>query len=185
MELLKIISFSDGLTIPSGEDFINKVFPNIWAFLIQLIAFLIMSFVVIKFAYKPVSAFLAKRREFIASNLKEAEEKNLQANENILKAEQSLQESKKEAVKIIQEAQKEASKEKDAILEEAKKELAIKRMRAQEDIKREQEKAIKEVHDEVVDLAYETTKTILNREVSSKDDKKMIDDFVNDLIEKR
>ena len=58
-------------------------------------------------------------------------------------------------------------------------------MRAQEDIKREQEKAIKEVHDEVVDLAYETTKTILNREVSSKDDKKMIDDFVNDLIEKR
>lgn len=185
MELLKIISFSDGLTIPSGEDFVSKVFPNIWAFLIQLIAFIIMSFVVIKFAYKPVSSFLAKRREFIASNLKEAEEKNLQASENIVKAEQSLQDSKKEAVKIIQDAQKEAEKEKGIILEEAKKELAVKRMQAQEDIKREQEKAIKEVHDEVVDLAYETTKTILRREVSSSDDKKMIDDFVNDLIEKR
>lgn len=185
MDLLKIISFSDGLTLPSGEDFVNKVFPNIWAFLIQLFAFLIMVLVVIKFAYKPVAKFLAKRREFIASNLKEAEEKNLQAEQDIVKAKETLSESKKEAVKIIQDAQKEAEVVKAQILEDAKQELAVKRMQAQEDIRREQEKAIKEVHDDVVELAYEATKTILNREVSSKDDKKMIDDFVNDLIEKR
>ena len=67
MEFIKLI-LSDGLGLPSGEDFVNKVFPNIWAFLVQLIAFIIMAVIVVKFAYKPVKNFLNKRREYIANN---------------------------------------------------------------------------------------------------------------------
>ena len=185
MELFKLISFSGGITLPSGEDFINKVFPNIWAFLVQFIAFIITAIVVTKFAYNPVKKFLQARREYVATHLKEAEEKNLEASKNQEKALAELQQSKKDAVNIIQKAKKEAEKEREVILEDTKKEIALKRLQAQEDIKKEQEKAIKEVRDEVVELAYEATKNILDREVSSKDDKKLVDDFVKDLIEKR
>lgn len=184
MEFIKLI-LSDGLGLPSGEDFVNKVFPNIWAFLVQLIAFIIMVFVVIKFAYKPVRKFLDKRREYIANNLKEAEEKNSEASRNIQESITSLNSSKKEAIKIIQDAKKESEIQREKMLEETNAQLQEKRLQAQEDIKKEQEKAIKQVHDDVVSLAYQATKSILEREVNEDDDKKLVDEFVSDLIEKR
>ena len=184
MEFIKLI-LSDGLGLPSGEDFVNKVFPNIWAFLVQLIAFIIMVFVVIKFAYKPVRKFLDKRREYIANNLKEAEEKNSEANKNIQESITSVNSSKNEAIKIIQDAKKESEIQREKMLEETNAQLQEKRLQAQEDIKKEQEKAIKQVHDDVVSLAYQATKSILEREVNEDDDKKLVDEFVSDLIEKR
>ena len=69
-----IITLSDGLSLPAGDDFVSKVFPNIWAFLVQLLAFIIMSIIVIKFAYKPVKKFLAQRREYVEEHLSKAEE---------------------------------------------------------------------------------------------------------------
>ena len=184
MEFIKLI-LSDGLGLPSGEDFVNKVFPNIWAFLVQLIAFIIMAVIVVKFAYKPVKNFLNKRREYIANNLKEAEDKNLEATKNVEESIASLNSSKKEAIKIIQDAQKEAEVQRDKVFEETKAQIQEKRLQAQEDIKKEQEKAIKQVHDDVVSLAYQATKSILEREVNEDDDKKLVDEFVSDLIEKR
>ena len=63
MLLSYIVTLSDGLGLPTGEDFVNKVFPNIPSFVVQLAAFIILSIIVIKFAYKPVSKFIKKRRE--------------------------------------------------------------------------------------------------------------------------
>lgn len=60
-----IITLSDGLSLPTGDDFVSKVFPNIWAFLVQLLAFIIMSIIVIKFAYKPVKNFLHKEENML------------------------------------------------------------------------------------------------------------------------
>ena len=185
MSILRIISLSEGLSLPNGEEFVNKIFPNIWAFLVQLLAFIVMSIIVIKFAYKPVHNYLEKRREFIANNLKEAEAKNQEASENVKEAINNLNNSKKEAIQIIQDAKKSAEKEKQAIIEQTNQEIAQKRIQAEEDIKKEQEKAIKSVHDEVVDLAYVTSKEILNREVNQDDDKRLIDQFVDELLEKR
>lgn len=185
MRSLNFISLTNGIELPSGEDFINKVFPNIWAFLVQLFAFIIMSLIVIKFAYKPVHNFLVKRREYIENNLKEAEEKNKEADKNIKKSVEDLNKSKKESLELIASAKKEAIKEKEQILDQTRKEIALKRLEAQEDIKKEQDKAIKQVHDDVVSLACATSKEILKREVNIDDDQKLIDDFVSDLIEKR
>ena len=41
-----------GFTLPNGQDIINKLIPNIPAFLVQLTAFILMAVVVIKFAPK-------------------------------------------------------------------------------------------------------------------------------------
>ena len=115
----------------------------------------------------------------------EAAKKNSEADKNVEMAKSNLNKSKKEAIRLIEDAKKEAEKQSDILLDETKKELMQKRQEASEDIRKEQEKAIKQVHDDVVDLAYETSKTILKREVNTKDDQKLIDDFVSDLIEKR
>ncbi len=183
--LLKSISLNGGLELPDGEEFVSKVFPNIWAFLVQFIAFILMMLIVIKFAYKPVSRFLNKRREYIAENLREAGEKNAKAEANVLDSMEQLNRAKKEAVEMIGEAEKTAQKERELLMQKTQEDIRKRREQAQKEIEREEEKAVKRIHDEVVDLAYETSRSILQREVSSEDDKKLVDDFVSDLLEKR
>ncbi len=172
-------------SLPNSEDFINKVFPNIWSFLAQLIAFIIMSIIVIKFAYKPVSEYLKKRKDFIEKNLSSAQEKNDEANLNKIEAEKQLLNSKKEAILIIEKAQIEAENEKQKILEECKDELDKKRLLAEQDLLLQKEKMVKEAYNEVVDLALDASQTILTREVSKEDNEKLLDDFINNLLEKK
>lgn len=186
MKLLsKILVLSDeGINLPSGDDFVSKLIPNLWTFLVQLFAFIIMILVVIKLAYKPVSKFLQKRKEYVENNLNEAKVKNEEATRNLEETKANLQSSKKEAIQIIQSAKKEAENERDAILEQTKQDIAKKHEKAQEDIRIEQEKAMKEMHDDVVDIAIEATKNILAREVNANDDKALVDSFVDELMEK-
>lgn len=181
---MQILTLSNGFQLPTGGDFVAKVFPNIWAFLAQFIAFIIMAVIVVKFAYKPVHNYLKKRRDFINENLSSAQKQNEEANKLNLEAENNLNNSRKEALQIIESAQIEAEKEKQKVLEETKKEINNKKLQLEQDLIKQKEKAIQEVQDDVIDLALEASKTLLSREVNSSDNKKLLDDFINNLSEK-
>ena len=180
-----IITLSDGLSLPTGDDFVSKVFPNIWAFLVQLLAFIIMSNIVIKFAYKPVKKFLAQRREYVEEHLSKAEEATKKAEDNVKETEKNLALSNKKALQIIEDAKKEAEKQKQEILLQAKVEANNKMIQVQQDIEKEKQKAVQEVHDDVVNLALEASKTLLTREVNSLDNQKFLNDFVDELTEEK
>ena len=181
-----IVNFltAEGIEKPDSG-YIEKVIPNLWSFLVQLLAFIAMIVIFMKFAYKPVKKFLEARREYIAKNIKEAGEKNLEAESNYAKSKEAIVASKKEAIEIVQDAKVEANKQKASILESANDEINKNKQKAKEEIQLEKEKALKEVHDEVVNLAIETSKSILNREISQKDNQKMIDELVDSLKEKK
>lgn len=176
-----IYLLSDGPSLPNGNDFVNKVFPNIWSFLVQLIAFIIMSIIVIKFAYKPVHNYLKKREEFIRNNLSSAQEKKALADKLNLEAENNLNNSRKEALGIIEEACNEAEKTKQKLLDETKREISSKKIEFEQELLLEKKKTLKEIQDEVVDLALNASSKLLSREVDSNDNKKLLDDFINDL----
>lgn len=182
--LLKILTAkeAEGFDMPGG--FFEKVFPNIWAFLAQFIAFIILVLVGWKVLYKPVHEFIEKRKEYIKNNLEEAASKNEEASKYLEESKASIAKANKEAIGIIQEAKVESEKQRQVALEEQALELASKRAKAQEDIEHEHEKMLKELHDEVVDLAFEATKSILDREVDKEDNKKLVDSFVDELMEK-
>lgn len=171
--------------LPSMEDFISKLVPNVWVFLCQLAAFIIMILVAIKFLYKPIKKFIKERQEYVKNNIEDARIKNEEADRNLEQSKDALVSSRKEAIKIVNDAKLEATKEKNAILDTTQQEIAAKQAKASEDLKRETEKAIKSVHDEVVNLAIETSKSILEREVNVKDDDTLVNELVNNLMEKK
>ena len=181
MLLSYIATLSDGLGLPTGEDFVNKVFPNIPSFVVQLAAFIILSIIVIKFAYKPVSKFIKKRREFVESTLDETRKENEEAKAKNEEAIKNLNDSKKQAMVIVEDAKKEAESQRQEALEEVKKELALKRQEALKDLEKEKDKARKELYDEVVNLALDASKELLNREVDSEDNKKLVASFIDNL----
>ena len=158
-----------------------KLIPNIWAFLVQLFAFIILIIVVTKFAYKPVRKYLDKRSELLNSEKKETESLNQKAKENILESEKKLAEVRDNASKITDDAREKAKLEKENILKEANQEANKVKTNAYKAIEEEKSKAKQEIKEDIVDVAFTMTSKLLEREVSDEDNKKIVDDFVKEL----
>ena len=164
-----------------GNGIEEKLLPNIWAFLVQLIAFVLLLITVIFLAYKPVKKFLEKRSEMLEEEVKTTHENRKISEEKRVEMISNLANAKAEATKIINEATKEATIAKDKILSDANDERRQLKEKTMNEISLEKEKAMKELKDQIVDVAFEASSKILEREVNSLDNKKIVDNFVEDL----
>jgi len=160
----------------------DLIIPSAGLIFWQLIGFLALLFILVKFAWKPMLASLAEREASIDGALKSAEQaRNEMAN---LKAENEklLQEARLErdvilkkaqeaSVKMIEDAKSEASKQGAQLIESAK---AV--------IETEKKAALTEVKDQVALLTLEVTEKLLRKKLS--DDKaqvELVDQFIKDL----
>jgi len=160
----------------------DLIIPSAGLIFWQLIGFLALLFILIKFAWKPILASLAEREASIDGALKSAEQaRNEMAN---LKAENEklLQEARLErdvilkkaqeaSVKMIEDAKSEASKQGAQLIESAK---AV--------IETEKKAALTEVKNQVALLTLEVTEKLLRKKLS--DDKaqvELVDQFIKDL----
>ena len=161
----------------------SKLIPNLWAFLVQFIALLVMIFIVVKFAYKPVSKYLKARRETLKNEVDDTFKKNEEAKVNLEKSEAQLADTRRQADVILNEATLEANKTRNEIIEQANQEAWETRNKALDDIERAKAKATREVRNEIVDVAFDATGKLLEREVNTKDNTKIVDDFIKGLEE--
>ena len=165
-----------GETISSiGE----KLVPNWVSFVVQFLSFLILLLVVFFLAYKPVKKILKKRADYVVNEIKQAKENNDQAQASVEEAKQLVTTSKEKASEIIKNAEVQGQQKFDAIILEAKQEVAEMKKAAEQDIERAKEDAIQDIRNEMVNVALSASKEILKREVDSKDNVKLAEDFIN------
>lgn len=182
--ILFSLSFLTSCEPIEGEQIIEKLFPNVWALIAQLISFLILVIGMIFLVYKPVKKYLTKRREILDNEVKETEENKNKALNNVLTSEKEIASSKQKAKTIINNAEISASKKHDEIIENAKieaKDIIKDANIAADKIK---EDAKLELKNQIVDTALNASKKVLEREVSEKDNEKIIDDFISQLDKK-
>ena len=182
--ILFSLSFLTSCEPIEGEQIIEKLFPNVWALIAQLISFLILVIGMIFLVYKPVKKYLTKRREILDNEVKETEENKSKALNNVLTSEKEIASSKQKAKTIINNAEISASKKRDEIIENAKieaKDIIKDANIAADKIK---EDAKLELKNQIVDTALKASKKVLEREVSEKDNEKIIDDFISQLDKK-
>lgn len=175
--VLSSCNISDYLNIKDSIS--NNIFPNLWDFLVQFLAFVIMSIIVVCFAYKPVKKFIETREELLNKEKSETFKNKKESEEILASSKKEIVLTHEKANKIIEEAKKEGENEKALILESASKEANKKIEEANEIIKAQKEKAKEEIKNEVSDVAISLSSKILEREVSDSDNKKLIDDFIN------
>lgn len=159
----------------------EKLIPNWFAFLVQLIALIVLLIIIFVFAYKPVKSFLDKRADYIEKEVKDAEENNRIAKENALKSEQMITDSKKTASEIIENANQRALKEADEIKDETRNEISRMKAAAEEEIKEAKAQSLKDIHNEMVDVALCASEKILQREVDKSDNEQLARDFIDNL----
>lgn len=159
----------------------EKLIPNWFAFLVQLISLIVLVAVIFIFAYKPVKKILDKRADYIEKEVKDAEENSKIARENAIKSEQIITDSKKTASEIVESANIRAQKEADEIKEETRLEISRMKKAAEKEIEDVKEQSLKDIHDEMVDVALCASEEILGREVSKADNEKLARNFIDNL----
>ncbi|CDD91915.1 aTP synthase subunit b [Coprobacillus sp. CAG:826] len=164
------------------QDFINKLFPNGWVpVVVQLSAFIVLAIAATFFLYKPVKKLLKERGDYVESHIHNAEVLDQEAQEKLSIANQEIVEKKKEAYQILIDARKEGEDEKARILSNAENEANKVREQAEVDIELSRQKAIDDVHNEMVNVALEASKALLGREVNKEDQERLIAQFIKDV----
>lgn len=165
------------------SDFVNKLIPREFvSVIIQLCATLIIFIVVARFVFKPVRKILAQRQEYVHGQIKEAEESKKRSLEYEKTAYDSIDGAKERSKQIIQEAKVQSEALRAKALLELDDELKLNRKRAEEEIEQEKRAAVEEIRKQIVDVALEASEVILNREINEKDNARLVEDFVKDVV---
>lgn len=163
------------------KDIADKIIPDDpWAFVVQLTATFLLVLILAKFLVKPVRNYIAARQAYIQGNLDEAANKNKEADEKLLDANTQLKEARVSSKQMVENAKVTALNEKDRIVEETKVEVASMKEKARKDIENERIQMKEQLSKEVIDVALLAASKVVEREVSEKDNKKIIDDFIKD-----
>jgi F-type H+-transporting ATPase subunit b len=147
-----------------------------WKLLIaQIINFLILLFVLYKFAYKPILNLMHKREKKIEDSLKNADKIQKELVDLEEKKAKEIQEARIKSQAIIDQATKSGDKLKEEFKAEAKKDSEEIVKKAKEEIEIAKNKMVSEAKKEVVGMVVSVSEKII---------KKNLDDTANrDLIE--
>ena len=122
---------------------------------IQAIGFLILMFILIKYAFGPIYALLAQRQTTIQGNLDEAQKRRDDMVHLQTDYQQRLVKIEDEARDKVQAAVKEAQAARDEILAKANADREAIVARGSEEMQRERDKALASMRDEIAELAFQ------------------------------
>ncbi len=139
-----------------------------------LVIFLLVVFVLGKFAWGPLLAGLQKREQFIRDSLAQAKAENDKATALAAEYEQKVLEAKTEATAIVEEGRRDAEAVKRQIEEQGRAEADKMIKRARREIEIAQQTAVKEIYVTSARLATDLAARILGREVNANDHERLI-----------
>ena len=154
-----------------------------WTFLAQICNLMIQLFIFKKFLLKPIKQVIADRKAKADSEIADAQKLRTEAEAMKAEYEQNLQNARTEANEIVANAQKTATARGEEIVGEARAQAAALKQKAEADIAQERKKAVNEVKDEIGGIAMEIASKVVEREISEKDHKDLIDEFIKNVGE--
>ena len=154
-----------------------------WTFLAQICNLMIQLVIFKKFLLKPIKQVIADRKAKADSEIADAQKLRTEAEAMKAEYEQNLQNARTEANQIVAAAQKTATARSEEIVGEARAQAAALKQKAEADIAQERKKAVNEVKDEIGGIAMEIASKVVEREISEKDHKDLIDEFIKNVGE--
>ena len=144
-------------------------------------SFLLLIFLVKKFAWSNITSILDARAEKITNDIDEAEAARKKAEELAAKREAELAGSRQEATTILETAKETAEKNKAHILSEANQEALRLKETAQLEISQNKEEAMNSIKGDVADLTVNLAGKLLSQQLDSEGHRQLIDRYLNEL----
>jgi len=152
-------------------------------FVWTILTFLLLLFVLAKFAWKPLLKMLNDREELIRSSLEDAEKAKEKLEKLNAEGEAIINQARSEAQSILSEGKAAVSKLKDETLDVAKEQAKQIASEAEKQINIEKDKAIAEIKSEVVNLSMSIAEKLINKNISPEDNKALIDESLSNVKE--
>lgn len=154
---------------------------NGWLLAAQIVNFLIILYILKRFAYKPILDVLKKRQQAIKEGLKQAEESRILLEKTKSDEKEILKHAQTESKKIIEETRK----QRDQILEEAENTAKVHAQRIMEDarkqITQESREAQKQLAMQISGLAVEFIQKSAGQIFSDEDQDKLIKNAIQKI----
>ena len=144
-------------------------------------SFLLLIFLVKKFAWGNITSILDARAEKITNDIDEAEAARKKAEELAAKREEEWAGSRQEATTILETAKETAEKNKAHILSEANQEALRLKEKAQLEISQNKEEAMNSIKGDVADLTVNLAGKLLSQQLDSEGHRQLIDRYLNEL----
>ena len=155
---------------PTGISKIISDFGISWPFfLAQVVNFVVVAFVLWKFAFKPVLATLDERQQKIAAGLKYADEMKAKLEATQQESAAILKKASVEASRLIDEARKSAKEFVDKQSLEASTKAADILVKGQQALELEHKKMLADARTEIARLVVVTTERVLAKKLSDAD----------------
>ena len=165
-----------------SADWFNEWFlPDPGLFIWTVITFLIVLIILRWKAWGPLMETLDSRARQIEESLSKAEKQAAEAEQLAEKNEKILNNARKEAQEIVSKARDAGDKLKIKLESDGKIQYDAMLEKAKEHINSEKQKALNDIKNTVVDVAIKASEKIIKRNLSSEDNKKMIEDTVDEF----
>ena len=144
-------------------------------------SFLLLVFLIKKFAWDNIVGILDQRAQKISDDIDSAEitRKNAEALEQ--KREEALAGSRAEATTIVETAKETAEKNKAGILADAAEEVSRLKQKANQEIAQSKADALKAIKSDVADLSINLASKILGQSLDKEAQSQLIDNYIDKL----
>jgi len=149
--------------------------------LITIFAFLILYWGLNKWAFKPLFGIMDKRREMIREQMNTADASRKQAEEAMSAQKAALDEARKEAYQIIEQARTTSNKQAEEIVLTAKNEATRLKEDAVKDIESEKNKAIAALRTEVGGISVQIASKIIEKQIDEKSQEQLVDQYLKEV----
>lgn len=163
-------------------DIAGKLFPNLTTLIVQLLSTGVLLIIFKKYLWKYALQYFAKRADYIESTIKDANEMNQKASENLEIANKKAREAAAQYRMIIDQAKEDGQKVKQQIIDEANKEARLKIEQAQKEIETEKQQAREDMRQEIVDVAIDVATKVMNKEMNENINKDLVNDFIDEVV---
>ena len=144
----------------------------------QVLNFLILVAILRALAYEPVAKMLKQRSDKIQNSLDQAAADRKAAEQTLAQYKNQLADANKRAQEIVDRAELTARQERDSLVAETKREIERMKQNAQAEIQNERNRAFEEMKAEIVTLSLQAAEKIVAKNLSSKENDKLVDDFI-------
>ena len=162
--------------------------PSIFGWALDLaiwtiVVFLLLLWVLSKFAWKPMLEGLQRREESIRSALDEAQRAREEAKTLQARFEAEMNRAQEKVREVLDEARRDAQNLRDEMVAKAKSEIQTERDRLRHEIEMARDQALQQLWNQTAQLATLISAKAIRRELNVEDHRRLVDEAIAELQE--
>ena len=146
-----------------------------------LLIFLVLFFLLTKFAFKPITAAVEAREKSLEEALAAAKRDRDEAAKLLAEHRAQIEAARGEAQKLITDARSTGEKMRNDLLEKARAEQQAAVERAAAEIEREKDRAVAQLRREAIEMAIAGASRVIEENLDSEKNRKLVENFLSTL----